>query len=130
LGYYYYWGFRDYDRGLEEFEIAERGLPNDPRILEAVAYIWRRQNRFADAAEKLQVALQLNPQADGIAYDISITLIWMHDYREAMHYIDRAISHLHTAGRSGSGSPVVFGCAPVGKVVDNLGVVGDAREKL
>jgi serine/threonine protein kinase/Tfp pilus assembly protein PilF len=92
MGYYHYWGFRDYDRALEEFEIARQGLPNDPQILMAVAYIWRRLNRFADAVDMMKEALRLDPQDNDIANIISGTYIWMHDYREALDYIDRAIS--------------------------------------
>ena len=49
-------------RALEESAIAERGLPNDSRILEATASIWRRQGKFEAAVDRLEGALELSPK--------------------------------------------------------------------
>src|SRR5204863_7893032 len=42
LGYYRYYGQRDFTGGLEEFQQAEKGLPNDADITFAIALIQRR----------------------------------------------------------------------------------------
>src|SRR5712664_3921868 len=39
LGFSYYYGDRDYDRALAEFEIAKRGLPNDAQAYLAIGAI-------------------------------------------------------------------------------------------
>ena len=38
MGYYYYWGFRDYASASREFAIAEQGMPGDSELYEARAY--------------------------------------------------------------------------------------------
>src|SRR4029450_1745097 len=49
LGYSYYYGDRDYERALAEFEIAKRDLPNEARAYLAIAAIQRRQGKWADS---------------------------------------------------------------------------------
>jgi serine/threonine protein kinase/tetratricopeptide (TPR) repeat protein len=92
LGYYYYRGYREYDEALVEFAIAERDLPNNPSILEAVAVIWRRMGRFEDAASHLERASRLDPLDDNVLRVLAVTLTWLRDYRGALEYIDRAIA--------------------------------------
>jgi serine/threonine protein kinase/tetratricopeptide (TPR) repeat protein len=94
LGYYYYYGFRDYDRALEAFEIAEKELPNNSATLEAVAYIWRRQGKFEATAERLKKVLELDPQAAHLAIGVGITYEALGMYDDARVYYDRSISLL------------------------------------
>jgi len=92
LGYYYYWGYREYDRALKEFAIAEKRLPNDPRILQAEAFIWRRLGRFEEAQTNLEKAFLLNPRDDDAASQVAYNHRWLRNYPEAINYIDKAIS--------------------------------------
>src|SRR5205814_6111426 len=48
-GYSYYWGDNNYDAALKEFEIAQRGLPNESEVYLAVGAIQRRQGKWADS---------------------------------------------------------------------------------
>jgi serine/threonine-protein kinase len=91
LGYYYYRCLRDYESALEELAIAEKGLPNDPRILEAVAYIQRRRGERLSAIENLEEAFQLDPQDARLAGELGSTLFGLRRYEEADSYFDRAI---------------------------------------
>ncbi len=91
-GYYHYWIHRDYPRGLEAFARAERSLPNNSEVLEAVAYIWRRQGRYEDAAERLKKAFELSPQDATIPLHISETLLYLRRYPEAHQYADQCIA--------------------------------------
>ena len=45
LGFSYYYGDRDYERALAEFEIAKRGLPNEAQAYMAIGAIQRRQGK-------------------------------------------------------------------------------------
>jgi non-specific serine/threonine protein kinase len=92
FGYYYYWGHRDYERALEELAIAERGLPNDSRILEATAYIWRRQGKFEAAADRMKEAFELSPQEAQLPWEIGGTYRILRRYAEADRYYDLSIS--------------------------------------
>jgi len=92
LGYYYYWCFKDYDHALKEFSIAEKGLPNEISILEALGYIRRRQGKFEEAAEKIKKAFKLNPQDANLAYELGITFLYLRKHAEADDYLSRSIS--------------------------------------
>jgi serine/threonine-protein kinase len=66
-GYVHYYGAREYDAALREFDIAEAARPGDSEILSATAYVLRRQGRFEEAATRLEEAFDLNPRDAGLA---------------------------------------------------------------
>jgi non-specific serine/threonine protein kinase len=92
FGYYYYWGQRDYDRALQEIALAEVDLPGDPEILEAKAYIWRRQGKLRAAVEQLELAFLLNPLNADLADEIGGTYCYLREYVSAEQFLDRSIS--------------------------------------
>jgi serine/threonine-protein kinase len=92
LGLYYYLCHKDYDRALEELAIAEKGLPNDSRILEYIGYILRRQGNFEEAINNLKKVFELNPQDAHILWEIGNTYQTLRRYQEAEPYYDRSIS--------------------------------------
>src|SRR2546425_6583342 len=49
VGFSYYYGDRDYERALTEFEIARRGLPNESQAYLAIGSIQRRQGKWAES---------------------------------------------------------------------------------
>ena len=49
LGFSYYYGDRDYERALAEFEIAKRDLPNEAQAYMAIGAIQRRQGKWAES---------------------------------------------------------------------------------
>jgi non-specific serine/threonine protein kinase len=100
LGHYYYWGYRNYDRALEAFEVAEKKLPNNSDVHAAVARIWRRQGKFEQAAERLKKAFELDPQSSYLAWQIGVTLSALGVYADAGAYFDRSISLLPDQGIS------------------------------
>jgi formate dehydrogenase alpha subunit len=57
LGYYYYWGLREYDKAMAELREAAKGLPNESEILKVSAYIVRRQGRWDEALDLAAVKL-------------------------------------------------------------------------
>jgi len=61
-GYYHYHGFRDYESALQEFEIAELGMPGDAQIPQARARVARRLGRWEDALVSMGRATQLDPR--------------------------------------------------------------------
>src|SRR6476469_1435958 len=60
LGFSYYWGDNDYDAALKEFEIAQRGLPNESDVYLAIGAIQRRQGKWAESHANLEQAASLN----------------------------------------------------------------------
>ncbi len=91
FGYYYYWGHRAYDQALEEFAIAEKDLPNDTRLLKAVAYIWRRQGNFEAALSNLKRVSEMSPRDAETAIEVAVTYTALRRYPEAEPYFNRSI---------------------------------------
>jgi serine/threonine-protein kinase len=89
---YYYNGYRNYERALEELAIAERGLPNDERILRLTGYILRRQGKLEAAVDRFKKAFELSPQDNKIANNIGVTYAYLRKYAEAVRYLDLSIS--------------------------------------
>ncbi len=92
FAYYYYLGYRDYGRALEELAIAEKGLPNDSRILRVTASIWRRQGKFEAAVDRRKRAFELSPQDAILALEIGDTYRLLRRHGEADRYYDLSIS--------------------------------------
>jgi len=92
LAYYYYHGYRDYERGLKELAIAKRGLPNDSRIIEVTAWIWRCQGKFEEAADRMKEAFELNPQDSLLPYELGLTHWFLRKHEEADRYCDLSVS--------------------------------------
>ncbi len=62
MGFSYYYGDNDYDAALKEFEIAQRGLPNESEVYLAIGAIQRRQGKWAESTANLEKAVSLNPK--------------------------------------------------------------------
>src|SRR5215831_1308841 len=62
LGFSYYYGDRDYNRALAEFEIAKRDLPNEAQAFMAVGAIQRRQGKWAESTANFEKAAALDPK--------------------------------------------------------------------
>ena len=92
LGYYYYWCFRDYDRALEQLALAEAGLPSDPDVLGAKAYIWRRQGKFRAAVERLEWVFLLNPRNAVLPNEIAGTYRVLREYASEEKFYNRSIA--------------------------------------
>jgi TolB-like protein/Tfp pilus assembly protein PilF/predicted Ser/Thr protein kinase len=92
LGRYYYWGFYDYDRALEQFTIAGASRPNNASVLSNEAYIWRRQGKFRAAVDQLKQALALDPRNFGLCFEIAGTLRTLRNYAAAEEFQNRSIS--------------------------------------
>ena len=92
LGYYYYRGFRDYDRALHELKIAQKTLPNNKAILAGIGTIYRRQAKWEEALLEEQKLVAMNPRDANSACDIGVTYYTMRRYAEAQRYFDLCIS--------------------------------------
>jgi len=92
LGYYYYWGFLDYDHALREFALAQKGRPNDSRVLLGIGAVQRRQGKFEAAAATMTKATDLDPRSSELARNTSETYRLLRDYSNAERFIDQAIT--------------------------------------
>jgi tetratricopeptide (TPR) repeat protein len=92
LGYYYYRGYLDYDRALEQFAIVRKSQPNDGDLLHGISAVQRRQGKFEEALANMRRALELDPLNNHITVELGATFECMRDYPDAMRCYDRAIS--------------------------------------
>jgi TolB-like protein/Flp pilus assembly protein TadD/tRNA A-37 threonylcarbamoyl transferase component Bud32 len=90
LGYYHYWGHKDYERALEEFATAEKGLPNNAELLMASAWVYRRQGRWEEALASLEKALELDPMGALTAAGLGYTYQFLRRYPDAVRHFDRS----------------------------------------
>jgi tetratricopeptide (TPR) repeat protein len=86
-----YWGYLDYDGALAELDVARQNLPNDPQILELVAYIQRRQGRWEESVENLERALEFDPRNLDALHRIALRYRDLARYAEEKSVLDRAL---------------------------------------
>src|SRR5437588_3587966 len=92
LGFSYYYGDRDYERALAEFEIAKRGLPNEAQAYMAIGAIQRRQGRWIESTENLEKAAALDPKNVGILCNLGYSYMAQRNFEAADKIFDRAIA--------------------------------------
>jgi TolB-like protein/Flp pilus assembly protein TadD len=91
LGFAYYYGDRDYDRALAEFEIARRDLPNDAQAYMAIGAIQRRQGKWTESIANFEKAVALDPKNAGFLYNLGFTYVGLKQYEAADKMFDRAL---------------------------------------
>ncbi|MEJ2721797.1 MAG: protein kinase, partial [bacterium] len=91
LGYYYYYGEKDFDRAITHFESARSLSPNDARIIHSIGLVKRRQGLWDEALDYTQQALELDPRDGDILWDLGICQTFMRRYADAEYYLKRMI---------------------------------------
>jgi TolB-like protein/class 3 adenylate cyclase len=100
LGWHLYLGNADYDRARIELALAQKGLPNNPRIYHLAGRIDRREGRWADAIQNLERACELDPRNLPYLIYFGATYLWLHDYEQWAKVMDRIVA-LHPERRPG-----------------------------
>jgi serine/threonine-protein kinase len=90
LGFSYYYGDRDYERALAEFELAKRDLPNQAEAYFAIGAIQRRQGKWAESNANLNKAAALDPKNVSILINLAYTYMALRDFDSAEKTLDRA----------------------------------------
>ena len=92
LGFSYYYGERDYERALAEFEIARRGLPNESQAYLAIGAIQRRQGKWAQSTANLEKAATLDPKNTNVLTNLCYSYMAQRDFEAADKIVDRVIA--------------------------------------
>jgi TolB-like protein/Tfp pilus assembly protein PilF len=92
VGYSYYYGDNNYDAALREFEIAQRGLPNESDAYLAIGAIQRRQGQWAESTANLEKAVSLNPKDIWPLQNLTFNYAMLRNYDAANKTIDRALA--------------------------------------
>ena len=92
LGLSYYYGDRDYERALAEFELAKRDLPNEAQAYLAIGAIQRRQGKWTESTANLEKAAALDPKNAGMLINLADNYMALRNFEAADKTIDRAIA--------------------------------------
>ncbi|MCI0447220.1 tetratricopeptide repeat protein, partial [bacterium] len=92
LGRYYYWGFRDYNRALQELAIARKELHSDPWLVGIIAAIQRRQGQWEESLKNWQIAFELDPRKSEMPFQICNIYLKLRRYSEADRYCNLSIA--------------------------------------
>jgi TolB-like protein/Flp pilus assembly protein TadD len=96
-GFSYYYGDNNYDAALKEFEIAQRGLPNESEVYLALGAIQRRQGKWAESTANLEKATSLNPKDVWALQNLAFNYQMLRNFEMANKTIDRAVAPDPTA---------------------------------
>jgi serine/threonine-protein kinase len=91
LGFYYYYSENNCDRALKEFEIAQRGLPNESEAYVSLGAIQRRQGKWAESTANLDKAAGLNPRDTWPLQNLAFNCQMLRNFDAANKIIDRAL---------------------------------------
>lgn len=91
LGFSYYYGEGNFTAAQREFEIAQKGLPNDAEVYLALGAIQRRQGRWEESNANLEKAAELNPTQTWALQNLALSYQRMHDFDQADKTLARAL---------------------------------------
>ena len=89
LGQCIYWMDQNYDKALEQFEIASRLSPSNADTRRLIAAIERRQGKWQAALETYEKVAKLDPQNPSTARELVYTNTSMRRWPEAAHWVEQ-----------------------------------------
>ena len=91
LGYYHYWGFRNYEEALKYLLPALEKQPNNSDVSQAIGFVYRRKGEWNDAIAFMKRAVDLDPRSNTKARNLAQTYIVNRMWKEAERYTDRLL---------------------------------------
>ncbi len=85
-GVYHYFGYRQYDQALTEFQRAIKLQPNNEQAFEYCSYIHRRRGEWAEGLAGLSQSLKQSPRDASLAANLSNTHTMLRMWAEAERY--------------------------------------------
>jgi TolB-like protein/thioredoxin-like negative regulator of GroEL len=92
LGYYRYYGPRDFTGALAEFELAEKNLPNNVDVLKAIGLIQRRFAHWDEAMAVLRRVVELDPRNIESASILATTYMAKRRFTDALAVADHILA--------------------------------------
>jgi TolB-like protein/Tfp pilus assembly protein PilF len=119
LGLFHYYGFREYEQALTEFQRAIELRPNYSLALQFVAFVHRRQGKWVRTVDELKRSIDQDPRDPYVQGGLAETYVFLREWREAEDTARRALTidpHEATAMRM--------------LLLSSLNRTGNARESL
>ena len=91
MGFSLYYGDNDFEAALKEFEIAQRGLPNEAEGYLALGAIQRRLGKWSESIASLEKAASLNPKDSWVLQNLAFNYQMIRDFDAANKTIDRGL---------------------------------------
>jgi TolB-like protein/Tfp pilus assembly protein PilF len=89
--FYQYWVSREHEGARDTFERLREKMPNNADLLEALAYVTRRQGFWAEADAYLNQAVALNPRDRFLRVQVAAGWEFNRNYQEALRLYDQAL---------------------------------------
>ena len=83
LGLFHYYGFREYEPALTEFQRVIELQPNSSLGHQFVAFVHRRQGKWDRAVDELKKSIELDPRNSYILSGLTETYIFLRQWNEA-----------------------------------------------
>lgn len=83
MGVYHYYGFREYESALSEFQRAIELQPNHALALEFIGYVHRRQARWDETVSDLRGAMEQDPRNSSLSSNLAQTYIILRRWQQA-----------------------------------------------
>jgi len=92
LGYYQLWAYLDREQAMQLWDLAEKSLTNDPRILEARATICANLGLWDEGIETLEKAIKHSPKDASLITDLVLSYWMKRNYSKAIKLCNHAIT--------------------------------------
>jgi len=87
-----YLGYRDFDGALVELELAHQSLSNDPRVLQLMGLIERRQGRWDESTRNLERAIDVDPRNNFLLLQTALSYYYLRRYPDHDALVERALA--------------------------------------
>jgi tetratricopeptide (TPR) repeat protein len=92
LGYYRYHGQGDFTGALAEFQQAEKGLPNNVDVIDAIALVQRRFGHWEEAIDGFRRVVELDPRNTNAYNSLAVTYSHVRRFPEALATLDHLLA--------------------------------------
>jgi TolB-like protein len=89
LGYFHYWGLREFDAAIAQFQVVLELAPNNVNAIQGIGFIERRLGRWPEAVASLQRAITSSPRDGTLIGEYGTTLVLLRRHAEAEAQLTR-----------------------------------------